>query len=61
MWSHHHAAALGSFGKVFIDKKGNIKFAPLAAMNAVYVSPQQNVLGTDEGGHCSIWASWPNN
>jgi hypothetical protein len=38
-----HAFGLGHFGKVFLTKKGStiadIKYAPRAVMNAVYVSP----------------------
>ena len=56
-----HGLSQGHFGKVFIDKKGNLKFAPKAVMNAVYISPQRTLLGTDKGGHCSNWAQWPNN
>ena len=56
-----HGLSQAHFGKVFIDKKGNLKFAPKALMNAVYVAPQRSLLGTDNGGHCSNWAQWPNN
>jgi hypothetical protein len=56
-----HGLSQGHFGKVFFDNKGRLKFAPKAVMNAVYASPQQSLSGTDNGGHCSIWASWPNN
>jgi len=56
-----HGLSQAHFGKVFIDKKANIKFAPRAVMNAVYVSPQRTLLGTDNGGHCGNWAQWPNN
>jgi hypothetical protein len=56
-----HGLSQAHFGKVFIDNNGNIKFAPRAVMNAVYVSPQRSLLGTDNGGHCSNWANWPNN
>jgi len=56
-----HGLSQAHFGKVFLDNKGNMKFAPKAAMNAVYAAPQQSPLGTDNGGPCSIWAQWPNN
>ena len=55
-----HGLSQAHFGKVFLDNKGNLKFAPKAVMNAVYVGPQRDLLGTDNGGHCSIWAEWPN-
>jgi hypothetical protein len=51
-----HAFGLGHFGKVFIDNKGRLKFAPRAVMNAVYVSPFFDLAGTDNGSFCSIWA-----
>ena len=34
--------------------------APEAVMNAAYTGPQRELLGTDNGGHCSIWGNWPN-
>jgi hypothetical protein len=51
-----HAFGLGHFGKVFIDNKGRIKFAPRAVMNAVYVSPFSELAGTDNASYCQIWA-----
>lgn len=51
-----HAFGLGHFGKVFIHND-TIKFAPRAAMNAVYVSPFAQLTGTDNASYCSIWAS----
>lgn len=56
-----HGLSQGHFGQVFLDNKGNLKHAPRAVMNAVYVGPQRALLGTDNGGHCSNWAQWPNN
>lgn len=56
-----HGLSQAHFGKVFFDNKGNLKFAPKAVMNAVYVSPQRSLLGTDGAGHCSNWAEWANN
>ena len=56
-----HGLSQAHFGKVFFDNKGNLKFAPKAVMNAVYVGPQRTLLGTDGGGHCANWANWPNN
>ena len=54
-----HAFGLGHFGKVFIDNKGAVKFAPLAVMNGVYVIPFREVTGSDRASFCSIWAnSW---
>ena len=56
-----HGLSQAHFGEVFLDRRGNLKFATRAAMNAIYVSPQRNLLGTDSGGHCSLWAHWPKN
>jgi hypothetical protein len=57
-----HGLSQGHFGKAFgTDANGKIHFAPLAVMNAAYTGVQQDLLGTDNGGHCSIWGSWPNN
>jgi hypothetical protein len=52
-----HAFGLGHFGKVFIDAKGKLKFAPRAVMNAVYASPFAELAGTDNASFCSIWAN----
>jgi len=57
-----HGLSQGHFGKAFrTDANGKIHFAPLAVMNAAYTGVQQSPAGTDNGGHCSIWGSWPNN
>jgi hypothetical protein len=52
-----HALGLGHFGKVFLDNKGNLKFAPRAVMNAVYASTFFEPAGTDNASYCSVWAS----
>ena len=57
-----HGLSQGHFGKLFrTDSNGKFHFAPRAVMNAGYTGVQQSLKGTDNGGHCSIWASWPNN
>lgn len=57
-----HGLSQNHFGKAFgTDANGKIHFAPLAVMNAAYSGVQQDLKGTDNGGHCSIWGSWPNN
>ena len=57
-----HGLSQAHFGKVFITTaNGKLHFSPRAVMNAVYPGGvQQQLLGTDVGGHCSIWANWPN-
>ena len=52
-----HALGLAHFGKVFIDNKGALKFAPRAVMNAVYASTFFEPVGTDNASYCSVWAS----
>lgn len=52
-----HAFGLGHFGKVFLDNKDRLKYAPRAIMNAVYISPFTDMTGTDNASFCSIWAS----
>jgi hypothetical protein len=57
-----HGLSQGHFGKAFgTNANGKIHFAPRAVMNAAYSGVQQDINGTDNGGHCSIWGSWPNN
>jgi len=60
-----HGLSQAHFGKVFFDGKGDgslqhLHFAPRAVMNATYWDSQRELLGSDVGGHCSIWGSWPN-
>ncbi len=56
-----HGLSQGHFGKIFrTTQNGQLHFAPRAVMNAAYSGIQQELTGTDTGGHCSIWASWPN-
>jgi hypothetical protein len=57
-----HGLSQGHFGTAFrTDANGKVHFAPRAVMNAAYSGIQQSPAGTDNGGHCSIWGSWPNN
>ena len=63
-----HGLSQAHFGKMFVDASDkeppysikHLHFAPRAVMNAVYWDTQRQLLGPDVGGHCSIWASWPN-
>lgn len=55
-----HSLSLAHFGKIFgTTANGALHFAPQAVMNAAYTGIQQELLGTDEAGHCSLWATWP--
>jgi hypothetical protein len=60
-----HGVSLAHFGKVFVTKHdaadgiqiADIKFAPEALMNAVYVTGRSQIAGTDNSSFCQIWAS----
>jgi hypothetical protein len=57
-----HGLGQAHFGKIFITlANGKVHFSPFAVMNAVDPGfPTQVLQGSDIGGHCGIWASWPN-
>lgn len=66
-----HAFGLNHFGKVFVTRNNvtytaagqpiidvkDIKYAPKALMNAVYVMGRTDIMGTDHSAFCQIWAS----
>ena len=55
-----HGLSQTHFGDISqIDANGRIVFAPRSVMNAIYSGVQQELTGTDLGGHCSNWANWP--
>lgn len=57
-----HGLSQAHFGKLIqTTANGQFHFAPAAVMNAGYTGPRRGLLGTDNGGHCSNWSSWPNN
>ena len=56
-----HGLSQGHFGNIFFMNDGSVKASPQAVMNAFYFGPLRALLGTDEAGHCSDWAYWPNN
>ncbi len=59
-----HALGLAHFGKVFVTRRDaadgvtvtDIKYAPKALMNAVYVTGRNEIAGTDNSSFCQIWA-----
>lgn len=55
-----HGLSQGHFGTVRIKNDGTLKASPRAVMNALYSGPFRSLAGTDNGGHCSNWANWPN-
>src|SRR5688572_9821601 len=57
-----HGLSQDHFGKAFRTNSNNkLHFAPRAVMNAAYSGIQTEINGSDNGGHCSNWASWPAN
>lgn len=56
-----HGLSQGHFGSAFRTGNGKLHLAPLAVMNAGYIFGQQQLAGTDNGGHCDNWANWPHN
>ena len=55
-----HGLAQDHSGKAFVtNSNGKLHIAPRAVMNPVIWGEQRSLLGTDNGGHCSIWANWP--
>jgi hypothetical protein len=56
-----HGLSQAHFGKVWLKNDGSLAASPRAVMNALYAGPFRALAGTDNGGHCSNWAGWPNN
>lgn len=55
-----HGLSQEHFGTAFVTKgNGKLHFAPRAVMNAAYSGVQTKISGTDKGGHCSNWSTWP--
>lgn len=54
-----HALSRAHFGDVAIHHKKGLTTSPSAVMNAVYGGVRRELLGPDQGGHCSDWAAWP--
>ena len=55
-----HGLSQQHFGTAFLSPgNGELHFAPRAVMNAAYSGVQRQLSGTDRGGHCSLWGSWP--
>jgi hypothetical protein len=57
-----HGLSQAHFGTLSqTDKNGRFHFSPRAVMNAGYTGVQQRIGRTDNAGHCSLWADWPQN
>ena len=56
-----HGLSQAHFGKAFLtNSNGKLHFSPRAVMNAAYSGIQQEINKSDNAGHCTIWAKWPN-
>jgi hypothetical protein len=55
-----HGLSQGHFGKAFATGNGKLHFSPRAVMNAAYSGIQTDIAHTDNAGHCTNWANWPN-
>ena len=56
-----HGLSQAHFGAVRIKSDDiTLKASPRSVMNALYAAPFRSLTGSDNGGHCSNWASWPN-
>jgi hypothetical protein len=61
-----HSLGLAHFGKVFVTKAdaangisiSDVKYAPYALMNAVYVTGRNEIAGSDVSQFCQIWSSF---
>lgn len=57
-----HGLSQDPFGTAIVNSSnGKLHFAPRAVMNTAYSGVQQTIDQAENGGHCSIWAQWPNN
>lgn len=57
-----HGLSQEHFGQAFASPGNDrLHFSPRAVMNAAYSGIQTQIGETDNAGHCSNWASWPNN
>lgn len=56
-----HGLSQAHFGKGFIGGDGFLHLTSNSVMSASYTFPKTSLQGSDRGGHCGNWASWPNN
>jgi hypothetical protein len=55
-----HGLSQDHFGTGFVtDRNGFLHLTQDAVMAASYVYPKTELQGPDIGGHCGLWASWP--
>lgn len=57
-----HALGFAHFGRIAVNNaNGKLIVAPNAVMNASYLGPQRELLGTDKASFNSVYGSWPKN
>ncbi len=57
-----HALGFGHFGKIFgTNANGKLHVSPKAVMNASYLGPEREPLGTDKASFNNVYGSWPKN
>lgn len=57
-----HGLGLAHFGRIFVTEPNlQLHFAPHAVMNAGILESQDwdDLTGSDVGGFCTMWGSWP--
>ena len=59
-----HALSQAHFGEISLNPQGKLIISPKNGDNVMLAAIGSNQLfegfhGTDEGGHCSIWSTWP--
>ena len=59
-----HALSQGHFGEISLNPKGKVIISPKQGDNVMLAAISSNwkwegFHGSDIGGHCSIWATWP--
>lgn len=59
-----HALSQGHFGEISLNPKGKLIISPKNGDNVMLAAISSNQVfegfhGSDIGGHCSIWATWP--
>lgn len=55
-----HALGFGHFGKISLtNANGKLHVSPRAVMNAAYLGPVRDPLGTDKASFSNVYGDWP--
>ncbi|MCC5940876.1 MAG: hypothetical protein JJU37_04985 [Balneolaceae bacterium] len=55
-----HALGFDHFGRIaIVNANGRLNVSPRAVMNAAYIQPQRELLGTDKASYNQVYGSWP--